>query len=1380
MSILLCLAMVLAFLPALPVSAVDANDVIPQLHYGEYDTLSMIYDQGDCYSMQGMTLDANYTYCAKIGDNDGIAAIIRTSKTTGNKTVMTNGDNGSYYFYNLGHANALDMTYANGYNQILVTAGATLVRLKMNGSTLYTAGTYTATYNGATASMTAVQVMSASDTAIKVLVKTGRTLYTGTLDPTVSSGNIALTKLCTLNLSSARLKGQVYDFSSYVQQGFDFHDNKVFLPLSGTSVDTSIVLVYDLQGANGDIKNDPTLSFRVISGTYAALFEIEDVAVCQVTGKLYFNTNRRKSNSDTDYDSCSYFLDFSYDPSMSTIAPADYRWETVNNELVPVMQGGGTYNLPTMFHGSITDNVMDQALYSLNRSVMLKHDAPWVVEWKSSGSFTGGALLLSTGKHSMVPNAPFLFRYKESNLVALGYYTGSQHNNYGIRLSDHGIDGTAEHTYRLTNKVSGSSNMVYLSVDGQELGAMNNYYIGVNSQGTTSDWVSGQDFTFSYIGAYNHPITDCKLDYLQVWANGEPDTTAKAYRWNTTGDQLTAATDSGYTANNATIFNGTVTGTTYTNAAFRLDQTVTLRHNRPWSIEWEAEGTLTSGSFLLSAAEGNITKYAPFLFRYGTDGFIAIGSYDGSRHNNYGLKLSDYGIDPSAKHTYRLNNQIASDGSNMVYLYVDGTQVGPMNQAHNGLNPLGTTSDWLNGKDLSFDYIGNRNYSLHGTINYMLVDEGVQTQTGLVEFRDYNGDLLSSQSYPYGTMPTVPADPVRKADSKYSYTFTGWSPEITAVSGDVTYIATYDSHLQYYTVTFQNDDGTVLSTQSLGYGVTPTAPADPTKPSANGLVYTFSGWSPAIGRVKGDTVYTATYTCAEETYTVIFCNDDGTVLSTQQLKPGETPTAPAAPTKAPTVSHSYSFVGWGTAIGPVYADTTYTARYVSSLRKYTVTFCNYDGTVISTQLTPYGYTPTAPATNPTRPADRSNHYLFSDWSPAVGSISGETTYTAAYQTVAHSFRTATTAPTCTATGKTTYTCNACGYSYSQTIAATGHSYANGTCTTCGAQDPNHTVAQPSVSLKYPTLVFEDVITMNVYFSATNLQDVAQMGLITYSQSTTNVNVNTADAVVPGYVWSDADGLYYASTEGIAAKNLGDTIYFAVYARLTDGSYYYSRLVPYSPETYAYAQLSSGSAEMKPLVVAMLNYGAAAQTYFSYNTDKLVNRNLTDAQKAMVEDYRADMMTAVPAVTAAKQGTFTANGGFARRYPTISFEGAFSINYYCTPSAVPKGGITLYYWNQSDFNKASVLAQSNATTAITMTGSGTGEYHAAIEGIAAKDLDQGIYVCFTYTDGTTTYYSGVLAYSIGTYCNVSASGNTTLTPFAKATAVYGYYAKDLFY
>jgi hypothetical protein len=107
------------------------------------------------------------------------------------------------------------------------------------------------------------------------------------------------------------------------------------------------------------------------------------------------------------------------------------------------------------------------------------------------------------------------------------------------------------------------------------------------------------------------------------------------------------------------------------------------------------------------------------------------------------------------------------------------------------------------------------------------------------------------------------------------------------------------------------------------------------------------------------------------------------------------------------------------------------------------------------------------------------------------------------------------------------------------------------------------------------------------------------------------------------------------------------------------------------------------------------------------------------------------------------------------------------------------GVTLYYWTEADYNAVSVLTVKNASGVIKMEGSGTGQYRGDIDGISAKNLSQAIFVAAIYSDGDTTWTSGVLGYSIGAYCGSQATKGGTMADLAMATAVYGYHAKQYF-
>ena len=322
---------------------------------------------------------------------------------------------------------------------------------------------------------------------------------------------------------------------------------------------------------------------------------------------------------------------------------------------------------------------------------------------------------------------------------------------------------------------------------------------------------------------------------------------------------------------------------------------------------------------------------------------------------------------------------------------------------------------------------------------------------------------------------------------------------------------------------------------------------------------------------------------------------------------------------------------------------------------------------------------------------------------------------------------------------------------------------------------------PTLTLKSPTLEFKDMITVNAMFTAENIEDVVEMGMITYSSKVDAWNVETAEHVIPGTTYDVNTGRYIAHSQGIHAKYLGDTVYMAVYAKLTDGSYAYSsKLAPYSPVQYATSQLKNSSdVKLKQLVAAMLNYGAEAQKFFGHNTENLANASLTADQKALPESYRADMVNAVPNASAEKQGAFANNKGFSKRYPAISFEGAFCINYFFKPNYTPVGDITLYYWKEADFAAADVLTTENASGSMVLALEDSGEYRGDIVGISAKNLSEAVYVAAVYSDGTTTWTSGVLGYSIGAYCSGQSSKGAAVAALAEATAVYGYHAKAYF-
>ncbi len=94
-------------------------------------------------------------------------------------------------------------------------------------------------------------------------------------------------------------------------------------------------------------------------------------------------------------------------------------------------------------------------------------------------------------------------------------------------------------------------------------------------------------------------------------------------------------------------------------------------------------------------------------------------------------------------------------------------------------------------------------------------------------------------------------------------------------------------------------------------------------------------------------------------------------------------------------------------------------------------------------------------------------------------------------------------------------------------------------------------------------------------------------------------------------------LYYRfDYKEVSAKEIGDTLTASL--GFTKGEREYNGKVDeYSLKRYAEERLAASANEsFKRLLVDLLNYGAAAQSYFEYKTDKPVNADLTEEQKAL--------------------------------------------------------------------------------------------------------------------------------------------------------------------
>ena len=154
---------------------------------------------------------------------------------------------------------------------------------------------------------------------------------------------------------------------------------------------------------------------------------------------------------------------------------------------------------------------------------------------------------------------------------------------------------------------------------------------------------------------------------------------------------------------------------------------------------------------------------------------------------------------------------------------------------------------YADGSDADLFFI-KANTSFYATYQKTLREYDV---TWIVDDRTY------TTTHFYGELPTSPVTPYREQTKECIYTFAGWDRDVTSVTGDATYTATFSKTLLEYTVTWVV--GTETVEQTYFYGDTPVFEGEPAIP-ADAFYYTFLSWDHPIEKVKGDARYEARFT----------------------------------------------------------------------------------------------------------------------------------------------------------------------------------------------------------------------------------------------------------------------------------------------------------------------------------------------------------------------------------------------------------------------------------------------------------------------------------------------------------------------------------------
>ncbi len=269
--------------------------------------------------------------------------------------------------------------------------------------------------------------------------------------------------------------------------------------------------------------------------------------------------------------------------------------------------------------------------------------------------------------------------------------------------------------------------------------------------------------------------------------------------------------------------------------------------------------------------------------------------------------------------------------------------------------------------------------------------------TYTVAFLDWDKTPLKSETVEYGATATPPDTPQRDATAEYTYTFNGWDKTFDCIKENIEVTAQYTQTKNKYVVTFDGNGGLLQSgaeSQNIEYGEVATAPIF-TKEG-----YTLS-WNKAFDNITENITVTAVWTA--KTYSVAFFDWDKTPLKSEIVEYGATVTPPDEPQRTSTAQFRYTFSGWNADCSCITKNLEILALYTETINTFTVTFQDWDGSIIKTEIVEYGAAATAPIA-PQRVSTAQYSYTFSVWDGVFNNITEDIAAIAQYNSVTNKYK----------------------------------------------------------------------------------------------------------------------------------------------------------------------------------------------------------------------------------------------------------------------------------------------------------------------------------------------------------------------------------------
>ena len=295
-----------------------------------------------------------------------------------------------------------------------------------------------------------------------------------------------------------------------------------------------------------------------------------------------------------------------------------------------------------------------------------------------------------------------------------------------------------------------------------------------------------------------------------------------------------------------------------------------------------------------------------------------------------------------------------------------------------------------------------------------------------------------------------------------------------------------------------------------------------------------------------------------------------------------------------------------------------------------------------------------------------------------------------------------------------------------------------------------------------------------YIPTATFQDCTDVRLSVKKEVYTDAGVTYEETVLTDPVVQDSGygEEFIFEYSDIAAKEIGSNLTAVIEADM-DGVTYYSEPDVYSVKQYATNKLKNSSdANLKKLLVDMLNYGAAAQTYFNYNTDNLANNKLTLAQKKLATDPSTLSITSDASETAisSPKAQFTGKNLLLGNNVALVF-------YMTFDSSVNKNNVTLELIYTTV--KGEAVIKTVPFSQMKLSGYAAGEYEYDFLDIRAKDACRPVTARILLNG---KQISSKITYSVQSYAYNKLNKSTTsaeLKTIINALMVYCKSAENYF-